>query len=91
MNNSDTQKAGLPAETIMSLSDSTRKLYDTMYDYCTYAADPQYQVLHMFRSLISRIANPSERNIMINYFNHDPAIRWNGIPHAPYQYYKKPY
>ena len=89
--NTNTLHVGLPAETLLSLSHPARALYDQIYDYCTYAADPQYQTLHKFRNLIARIANPSERNIMIHYFNHDPAIRWNGIPQAPYQYYKKPY
>lgn len=85
------QCIGLPAETIMCLSESTRKLYDLIYDYCTYASDPQYQTLHKFRGLIDRITNTTERNIMIGYFNADPAIRWSGMPCAPWQYYAKPY
>jgi len=82
---------GLTVETVMCLSQETRKLYDLIYDYCTYSSDPQYQVLHKFRGLINRLANPGERNIMISYFNSDPAIRWNGIPSEPWSYYEKPY
>lgn len=87
----NTEQIGLPVETIMSLSDDARTLYNTIYDYCTYAADPQYQVLHKFRNLIARMANTVERDILIDYFNNDPAIRWNGIPEAPYLYYQKSY
>lgn len=83
--------SGLKAETIMSLSDGTRKLYDLIYDYCTYSADPQYQTLHKFRNLIDRIANTGERKLMINYFNSDPAIQWKGMPCDPFSYYEKPY
>jgi len=82
---------GLPVDTIMSLSEQARSLYDTIYDYCTYTADPRYQTLHAFRNKIAKIANVRERGILINYFNNDPAIRWNGIPCAPYEYYEKPY
>ena len=85
------QSTGLSLETIMSLSEHARSLYDTIYDYCTYAADPQYQMLHTFRNRIMRIANAVERDILIAYFNMDPAIRWNGITCEPYEYYAKPY
>lgn len=82
---------GLPAETIMCFSEQTRKLYDLIYDYCTYSADPQYQTLHKFRGLINRLTNAAERNIMIGYFNTDPAIQWSGMPCKPWLYYKDPY
>ena len=82
---------GLPLETIMSLSEDTRQLYDLIYDYCTYSSDPQYQTLHTFRVRIARIENTVERDILIAYFNNDPAIKWNGMTEAPYEYYAKPY
>ena len=82
---------GLPLETIMSLSEDTRQLYDLIYDYCTYSSDPQYQTLHKFRVRIARIENTVERDILIAYFNNDPAIKWNGMTEAPYEYYAKPY
>jgi hypothetical protein len=85
------ESIGLPLEMIMLLSEDTRQLYDLIYDYCTYASDPQYQMLHTFRVRISRIANTVERDILIAYFNMDPAIRWNGMTEAPYEYYAKPY
>lgn len=87
----ETSQIGLPIETVLCFSESTRKLYDLIFDYCTYSSDPQYKVLHKFRGLINRLANPSERKIMIGYFNHDPAIRWNGMPCEPWEYYKDPY
>jgi hypothetical protein len=83
--------AGLPFETIMKLSPKARHLYDTIYDYCTYSSDPQYQTLHTFRVRIARIENTVERDILIAYFNNDPAIQWNGMTEAPYEYYAKPY
>lgn len=73
-----------------SLSQEARYLYTTMYDYCTYAADPQYRRLHQFRNAISKL-DPRDRDILIEYFNHDPAIRWPGIPQEPWHYYEKPY
>ena len=82
---------GLPADTIMRLSEQARSLYDTIYDYCTYASDPQYRVLHTFRNKIAKIANLRDRGILINYFNNDPAIRWTGMPADPYAYYAQPY
>ena len=82
---------GLPIELIMSLHDEARSLYDAIYDYCTYAADPQYQVLHKFRNQIARIENAGDREILIGYFNTDPAIQWRGMPETPYAYYAEPY
>lgn len=82
---------GLPADTIMGLSEQARHLYDQIYDYCTYAADPQYKTLHTFRNKIAKIANQRERGMLIHYFNNDPAIGWTGMPSAPYEYYAQPY
>ena len=81
---------GLPVDTIMSLSDQARFLYDSIYDYCTYSSDPQYQKLHKYRNQISKLEG-RDRDILIEYFNSDPAIRWKGIPQEPYEYYKKDY
>ena len=81
---------GLPIETIMTLSDQARTLYDLIYDYCTYSSDPQYQTLHKFRNKISKLER-ADRDVLIGYFNNDPAIRWNGIPQEPYLYYQKDY
>ena len=80
---------GLPIEIIMSLSDPARFLYDSIFDYCTYAADPQYQTLHTYRNRIAALDDHRDRDILIAYFNADPAIRWTGMPEEPYEYYKK--
>ena len=82
---------GLPIEQILALSEQARSLYDTIYDYCTYAADPQYRVLHTFRNKIAKIANLRDRAMLIHYFNNDPAIQWTGMPADPYAYYAQPY
>ena len=82
---------GLPVDVIMSMNDEARALYDSIYDYCTYASDPQYQTLHKFRNQIDRMANTGDREILIGYFNQDPAIRFNGMPSEPFEYYKEPY
>jgi hypothetical protein len=82
---------GLPVEMIMSLSEEARFLYDSIFDYCTYASDPQYQKLHTYRNAIAALDNIRDRDILIAYFNNDPAIRWTGIPEEPYVYYKKDY
>lgn len=87
----DKAAIGLPVETVMSLSDEARMLYDNIYDYCTYSSDPQYQKLHKFRKRIAALDNGRERDILIEYFNSDPAIQWNGMPCKPYEYYAKPY
>jgi SNF2 family DNA or RNA helicase len=83
--------SGLPVETIMSLSEQARHLYDSMFDYCTYASDPQYQKLHKYRKRIAALDNARDRDVLIAYFNNDPAIKWKGIPEAPYIYYAKDY
>ena len=81
---------GLPLETVLSLSEDARHLYDQIYDYCTYASDPQYQVLHKFRNKIAQF-DGRDKEVLIGYFNSDPAIKWNGMPCEPYEYYEKPY
>ena len=80
---------GLPIETIMSLSEQARHLYDSIFEYCTYAADPQYQKLHKYRNRIAALDNPRDRDVLIAYFNNDPAIKWKDIPQEPYVYYAK--
>lgn len=87
----DKAPIGLPVETIMRLSKEARFLYDSIFDYCTYSSDPQYKSLHKFRNRIAALGNTQERDILIQYFNNDPAIRWNGISCEPYEYYKDPY
>ena len=72
------------------LSQEAKFLYTSIYDYCTYAADPQYQRLHKYRNQISKLEG-RDRDILIEFFNNDPAIRWNGIPQEPYLYYQKDY
>lgn len=81
---------GLPIETIMSLSDPARHLYNQIFDYGTYAADPQYHTLHKFRMAIAKL-DSGDRDTLITYFNNDPAIQWTGMPEMPYAYYAKPY
>ena len=82
---------GLPVETIMHLSDPARSLYNSIFDYCTYAADPQYQTLHTYRNRIAALDDHRDRDTLIAYFNNDPAIRWTGMPEMPYVYYAKDY
>jgi len=83
--------SGLPVEIIMHLSDEARFLYANIFDYCTYAADPQYQRLHTYRNRIAALDDHRDRDVLIGYFNSDPAIRWNGIPSEPYEYYRTDY
>jgi len=82
---------GLPFETIHTLSDAARHLYDVMFDYCTYAADPQYQQIHKFRQAIARIANAADRDALIAYFNTEPAIQDHNMTVPAWQYYADPY
>ena len=83
-------KITLSDDKLNSLSQEAKYLYCLIYDYCTYHPDPQYQKLHTYRMQISKL-DVRDRDILIEYFNHDPAIRWNGIPSEPYEYYKKDY
>jgi hypothetical protein len=82
---------GLPVDVILSLNAEARALYDKIYDYCTYSADPQYQILHKYRNQIDRLANAADREILISYFNQDPAIRFQGMHGEPFEYYAEPY
>ena len=82
---------GLPVETYLTLSEQAKCLYNAMFDYVTYAADPQYQTLHTYRNRIAALDNHRDRDTLIAYCNADPAIRWNGMPEAPWVYYKKDY
>lgn len=81
---------GLPAHMYDQLSQDARYLYTCIYDYCTYADDPQYKRLHAFRNAINKLVG-TDKDIMIQYFNHDPAIRWSGMPCDPWTYYAAPY
>ena len=82
---------GLPTETYLSLSDAARTVYNALFDYCTYAADPQYRTLHNFRMRIARIENCAERDILITYFNSDPAIHDHNATVPAWQYFQDPY
>ena len=84
------EKIGIPVEKFTTLSQEARYLYTTIYDYCTYASDPQYKRLHAFRNSISKLEG-RDREILIEYFNNDPAINWPGISSKPWDYYKDPY
>jgi hypothetical protein len=83
-------RIGLPFSEYSKLSEDGKDVYNMIYDYCTYASDPQYPRLHIFRVKISKL-DPGDRDILIKYFNQDPAIRWNGIPSEPWEYYQNPY
>ncbi len=83
--------AGLPVETYLTLSDTARTLYNCIFDYCTYAADPQYRTLHAFRARIARLENAAERDILIAYFNSDPAIHDHNMTVPAWQYFADPY
>lgn len=86
----ETSTVGLPLEKLLLLSDKARTLYDLIYDYCTYSSDPQYKTLHKFQKAISTFEG-TDRDLLIEYFNNDPAIRWNGISAEPFVYYSQPY
>lgn len=87
---SSEKRIGLSFEKYSTLSDLAKTLYNSIYDYCTYASDPQYRTLHKFRGKIDSFTG-SDRELLIEYFNHDPAISWPGIPRNPWEYYNKPY
>jgi hypothetical protein len=84
------ERVGLPFEEYYKLSDEAKALYNTIYDYCTYSSDPLYQTLHKFRKRIDSFFG-RDKALLIEYFNHDPAIRWNGISSDPWHYYSLPY
>ena len=77
-------------EKLNSLSQEAKYLYTCIYDYCTYSPDPQYQRLHNFRKSIDKLTG-TDREVLIEYFNTDPAINWNGISAKPWDYYSQPY
>lgn len=81
---------GITTEQYMELSQEAKFLYTSIFDYCTYASDPQYQRLHKYRASISKLTG-RDQELLISYFNNDPAIRWHGMPLEPYEYYRKPY
>jgi hypothetical protein len=90
MMNEIEQKTGLTHTHYDELSPDGKALYNMLYDYCTYSNDPQYKTLHKFRNKISKLKG-RDRELLIEYFNHDPAINWNGISCKPWEYYKDPY
>ena len=72
------------------LSQEAKFLYTSIYDYCTYASDPQYQRLHKYRNQISKLEQ-RDRDILIDYFNTDPAIQDHNMTVPAYEYFKDPY
>ena len=84
------ESIGLPLETIMALSPKARHLYDLIYDYCTYASDPQYRTLHRFRNQIAQL-DIRDRDILISYFNADPAIADHNMKVPAWDYFADPY
>ena len=90
MMNTEPTKIMISDNKFNSLSQEARYLYTTIYDYCTYAADPQYHRLHQFRMQINK-PEDRDRDILIEYFNADPAIHWPGMPCKPWDYYASPY
>lgn len=84
------ETVGLPFEQFQELSQEARYLYTTIFDYCTYSGDPQYKTLHKFRNSINKLTG-RDKELLIEYFNNDPAINWNGISSKPWDYYEKPY
>lgn len=86
----DTPTVGLPFDKYDSLTLDGKVIYNMIFDYCTYSSDPQYQTLHKFRNKINQLSG-LDKEILIEYFNNDPAIQWNGMPSQPWEYYSKPY
>lgn len=82
---------GLAFDQIQSLTAPARALYNQIFDYCTYAADPRYQTLHKFRQAIARIANTADRDTLIAYFNADPAIQDPNMKVPAWQYFADAY
>jgi hypothetical protein len=85
------ETVGLPFEKYNNLTLDGKILYNLIYYYCTYSDDPQYRTLHKFRNKINKLTHHGDKATLIEYFNHDPAIRWNGISCEPWEYYSKPY
>lgn len=85
------ETVGLPFDRYDSLTLDGKVLYNMIFDYCTYSSDPQYKTLHKFRNKINKLTNHTDKTTLIEYFNNDPAIRWNGMSKEPWEYYKDPY
>lgn len=85
-----TEQVGLTFPETRELSAQARALYNLIFDYCTYSSDPQYKVLHKFRTKISKLEG-RDRELLVKYFNSDPAINWSGMSSPPMEYYKDPY
>jgi hypothetical protein len=83
-------RIGLTHDQIDALSETARQLYNNIFDYCTYAADPQYQTLHKFRMRIAQL-QPPDRDALIEYFNRDPAIQDHNMKTSAWEYYAQPY
>jgi len=81
---------GLQFDQIDALSDAARELYNAIFDYCTYAADPQYQQIHRFRKRIAALPL-RDRDALIAYFNAEPAIQDHNMQVPAWQYYADPY
>jgi hypothetical protein len=81
---------GLTHHQIHALSDAGRKLYNAMFDYCTYAADPQYRTLHHFRQQIAALP-AADQCALIAYFNADPAIQHHHMTCSAWEYFAAPY
>lgn len=82
---------GLPFNELQQLSQEAKFLYESIFDYCTYSSDPQYNKLHKYRNQIDSLKNFNDKQLLIKYFNGDPAINWPGIPEPAFDYYSKPF
>lgn len=87
----DNSTIGMHYEKYDQLTLDGKTVYNLLFDYCMYSSDPQYQTLHKFRKKIDQLTNHTDKQLLIEYFNSDPAIRWHGIPTEPWLYYSKPY
>ena len=83
-------RIGLTDDQIDALSETARQLYNNIFDYCTYAADPQYHTLHKFRVRIAALP-VADRDALIAYFNADPAIQDSNMTVPAYEYFAAPY
>lgn len=86
----ETGRIGLSYDKYDKLSLDGKVLYNMLADYVMYSDDPQYKTLHKFRTKIAN-AKDTDKSILIDYFNSDPAIKWNGMSSLPWEYYKDPY
>ncbi len=83
-------RIGLTHEQIDDLSEPGRRLYNNIFDYCTYASDPQYRTLHRFRQQIAQL-DARDRDVLIGYFNTDPAIQDHNMTVSAWDYFADPY